>query len=58
MEIPKDQIGYITHKTYFNYVNDSVNEYVWYLGGMAGLTLMFSFISKFSFSILGENVTL
>jgi len=58
MEIPRDQIKIITNKSYNEYVNDNVDNYVWIICGMGGLTLLFSFISKFSFSLLGENVTL
>ena len=56
MEIPRELVP--TTKSYNDYVNDNVNKYVWQIGAMGGLTLLFSFISKFSFSLLGENVTL
>lgn len=58
MEIPKDLLPNVTNEDYPDYVSDQVNKYVGYIGIMAGMTLVFSFIAKFSFSLLGENVTL
>jgi ATP-binding cassette, subfamily B (MDR/TAP), member 1 len=58
MEIPKDLIPNITSESYNDYVSENVNKYAIYIGVMAGMTLLFSFIAKFSFSLLGENVTL
>lgn len=58
MEIPKELIPDISDETYSDYVSDHVNKYVGYIGIMAGMTLIFSFVAKFSFSYLGENVTL
>ena len=58
METPKEQIPLITTESYHDYVNTNVNKYVGYLGLMCAATLVVSFISKFAFSYLGENVTL
>jgi ATP-binding cassette subfamily B (MDR/TAP) protein 1 len=58
MEIPRSVVPSISNKPYNDYVNDNVDEYVFWICGLGGLTLIFSFISKFSFGLLGENVTL
>ena len=46
------------YKDYPDFVNTNANKYCLYICGLAGATVLFGFISKFSFGVLGENVTL